>query len=84
MERLRDINEALLYLKDKEVLTNDGKTLFVYKRSRVFVYSDGSSYSLEPDEFRELFSKTVFYLYEDNSSEIDQEKDEAYYRYYRK
>lgn len=83
MKKMNDINEAVLYLKSGEILTCSGSDQFVYKNDRVYRYTDGTRYSLDLNEFVELYKKNSFYLYEE-TVEIDETKDEAYYRYYRK
>ena len=83
MQKLRDINEALAYLKEGEVLTENGTNRFVMKGDRISCYDRGTRFSLDPGEFRELYLKNSFYLYEETVA-IDETKDEAYYRYYRK
>ncbi len=83
MELLRNMNEVVSCLYDGEILTSDGKDRFILKDERVFCYKDGSRFSLDIKDFSELYQKNRFYLYEE-SVEIDESKDEAYYRYYRK
>lgn len=83
MRRMNDIAEAVLYLKGGEILTGNGKDHFIIKDERVYRYDSGTRYSLELDEFMELYKNSSFYLYEE-TAEIDETKDEAYYRYYRK
>ena len=83
MEDLRDIYEALSYLKEGAVLTCNGKDQFVLKGEKVYRYEEGSRFSLSVEDFTDLYKKNRFALYEE-SVEIDESKDEAYYRYYRK
>lgn len=83
MQKLNDINEALSYLREGDIITSTGKDQFVLKNDKVYAYNQGNHYGLEVKDFIDLYRKTVFYLYED-SIEIDQDKDEAYYRYYKK
>lgn len=84
MEKIDSFTFVLDYLKEGTVLTTLNHDLFVYKKDRVHRYFNGSSFSLSLDEFIELYKKEVFYIYEDNKSGIDLDKDEAYYRYYKK
>lgn len=84
MEKIDSFTFVIDYLKEGQVLTTVKHDLFVYKKERVYRYFNGSSYSLTLDEFIELYKKETFYVYEDNTSGIDQDKDEAYYRYYKK
>ncbi|MBQ1482168.1 MAG: hypothetical protein IIZ28_01210 [Erysipelotrichaceae bacterium] len=83
MELLRDMNEVLSCLQEGEVVTSNGKDLFVLKGEKVWTYREGTRFSLSLKDFAELYKKNRFYLYEE-SVEIDETKDEAYYRYYRK
>ncbi len=84
MEKLRSLAEALDYLKNGQLLVNGRKEQFYYKNERIYIRNQGSSYSLNIDEFIQLFKDTVFYIYQDNDISIDDQKDEAYYRYYHK
>ncbi len=83
MELLKDMNEVLSYLREGEVVTCNGKDLFVLKGEKVWRYAEGTRFPLSLKDFIELYMKNRFYLYEE-SVEIDETKDEAYYRYYRK
>ena len=83
MQKLRDINEAVSYLKDGDIVTSNGKDLYVYKNERIAVYSKGTHFTLELADFVKLYNKNTFYLYEESVG-IDETKDEAYYRYCRK
>ena len=83
MEKLNDINEAISYMRQGDIVTGNGKDIFIIKNDRVVRYSEGTQYSLKIDDFIDLYKKNNFYLYED-SVEIEEEKDEAYYRYYKK
>ena len=77
------MNEVLSCLQEGEVVTSNGKDLFVLKGEKVWTYREGTRFSLSLKDFAELYKKNRFYLYEE-SVEIDETKDEAYYRYYRK
>lgn len=83
MEKLENINEAIEYLKQGDIVSSNGKDQFVIKNKKVFRYDNGTSFSLSLNDFYELYKNNNFYLYED-SVYIDEEKDEAYYRYYKK
>ncbi len=84
MEKLNNIQEAILALKDNEILTTNKKDRYVFKRSNVYVYHNGTSFVLTLDDFKELYKEKTFYIFEEEGSFIDNDKDEAYYRYYRK
>ena len=83
MQKLRDINEAMVYLKEGEMLSENGTNRFVMRDGRISCYDSGPRFSLDLKEFKELYQKNSFYLYEE-TVQIDEDKDEAYYRYYRK
>ena len=83
MELLRNMNEVLSSLYDGDILTSNGKDRYILKGEKVFCYDQGTRFSLSIEDFSELYKKNRFYLYEE-SVEIDENKDEAYYRYYRK
>ncbi len=83
-EKVKDFNEAIYILKSGEILTSLRKDKFVYKKDRIYRYFDGSCFVLKEDDFLVLYKDVDFYIYKDESVNIDQEKDEAYYRYYRK
>ena len=84
MEKINSFNEVLYYLKERQLLTSDNKDIFVYKKDRICRYFNGSCVKMDIESFSELYGKETFYLYEDDKAFIDDEKDEAYYRYYRK
>ena len=83
MERINNIKEVLDYLKDEDIITSNGNDRFVYKNDRVYCYDDGTRFSLSVEEFVNLYKNKNFYLYEEEVL-IDEQKDEAYYRYYKK
>lgn len=84
MEKINSFKEVLLALKDKEILTTKIKDKFVFKKGKIYCYTNGSSFSLDVDDFIDLYKDEVFYIYEEEGASIDEDKDEAYYRYYRK
>lgn len=83
MQRLNDIKEVLSYLGEGEIVTSNGKDQFVMKNKIIYRYSDGSHYGLNINDFSDLYRNSNFYLYEE-PIEIDEKKDEEYYRYYKK
>lgn len=83
MQRLNDILEAASYLKQGDIVTCNGKDQFVYKNKKVYHYGNGSHFILDLKEFVDLYKNNSFYLYEE-PFEIDDKKDEEYYRYYKK
>ena len=83
MQRLKDINEAVSYLSEGDIITSNGKDQIIMKNKRVYLYDEGTHFGLDINDFIDLYRKSVLYLYEE-PIEIDEEKDEAYYRYYKK
>lgn len=83
MQRLADINEAVAYLNDGDIITSNGKDQIVMKEKKIYRYDGGTKYSLDLKDFVELYRATNFYLYEEPFM-IDEKKDEEYYRYYKK
>ena len=83
MIKVNNIKEAVAYLREKEILTSNGKDQFILLDNKVYRYYDGNQFALPLKEFSELYKDTSFYLYEDVVT-VDEEKDEAYYRYYKK
>lgn len=83
-EKIDNINLAISYLKDREILTTAKKDQFILKKDKVYRYFNGSCVVLTLDDFKQLYKETIFYLYEEDGVSIDNDKDEAYYRYYRK
>ena len=78
-----EFKEIISLLKSGYILTSDGKDFFVMKKERIHHYHDGSHYSLTIDEFLSLYKNNSFFIYEE-TVEIDDKKDEEYYRYYKK
>ena len=74
MQKLNDINEAIPYLREGDIITSTGKDQVVLNNGKVYRYDQGNHFSLDLKDFIDLYSKTTFYLYED-SIEIDEEKD---------
>lgn len=83
MEKIQDIKDALSYIRQGEIITTNGKDQILFKKDKVYCYSDGSHYNLDLSSFIELYKNTNLYLYEEQV-EIDEKKDEEYYRYYKK
>ena len=84
MQKIESFNQVLEYLKDKTILTTNGKNIFIMKEEKIFSRQEGSTYSLKIEDFIDLFKDTIFYIYEDDGVYIDDHKDEDYYRYYKK
>ncbi|MBQ1508220.1 MAG: hypothetical protein IIZ47_02255 [Erysipelotrichaceae bacterium] len=83
MKKLESMREVLEALKAGEILTTNASDLFQYKKGMIRVRNAGTRYSLSLEDFLDLYQHNTFFLYSDDNA-IDEEKDEAYYRYYRK
>lgn len=84
MEKLETFTEVLLSLKDKEVLTTNKKDRYILKKDKIYVYREGASFVLSLEDFRDLYQEKTFFVFKEEGTYIDNDKDEAYYRYYRK
>lgn len=84
MEKLNSLNEVLLALKDGEILTSNKVDRYILKNKKIYVYNNGTSFVLSLEDFKDLYEKKTFYLFKEEGALIDNDKDEAYYRYYRK
>ena len=83
MQKINGIRETIAYLNEGEIVTSNGKDQFIEKNKRIYRYSNGTNFSLDIKDFSELYKNNDFYLYEE-TLEIDDKKDEEYYRYYKK
>ena len=81
MDEFIEVNEAVNLLKDGIILKDINKSLFVYKKEKIHVYSTNSSYSLKIDEFIELFKDDKFIIEDFDDNTIDVEKDKEYYSF---
>ena len=80
MNEILDVNEALMCLKEK-IIVKDNKSIFKYKRKRIYVYSSNTSYSLSYKDFLELYKESKFVVVDDNNVNVDIEKDREYYAF---
>ena len=82
LELIEDINKALSYIENKKVLVSiidNNKTYFMKKNNKLFVLNGNSSFFLNIEQFLDLYKNVKFYVYEDNESTVDYQKDEEYY-----
>lgn len=76
------INEALIYLKEGEVLVSidSNSSLFKYKNNKVLIINKNYKSYITLDEFIELYKDVKFIIYNPKDSEIvDEAKDKEYY-----
>jgi len=84
VKKCENFSEAIAYLNEGEMLTTRELDQFFIHKQRVVRRFHGSHYTLSFEDFKELYRDTVFYLYEEAEETVDPDKDEAYYRYYKK
>lgn len=89
MKKLETLEEVIYYLKEYEIvvtISDKKKVFFRRKEDRIRVRVEGLSYSLNLEEFKNLYGNCTFYLYEKESDEIfiDKEKDDEYYSWWHK
>ena len=83
MQKIENVIDALAYLNDGEILTTNNIDQFILKDKNIHRYSEGNHFIINVNDYLSLYKNTPFYIYEDGA-EIDDSKDEAYYRYYKK
>lgn len=83
MNKIEDIIITIEYLNNGEYLTSDGQNLFYLKDNKIKIKDKNANYSLNIEDFIKLYKNVIFYIYK-NDIEIDDSKDEAYYRFYKK
>ena len=81
MEEIYNIEQAIDLLKEKLILKDSQKNTFVYKRKRVYVYSNNSYFSLDLNDFYDLYKDSKFIIEDLDDSTIDPEKDNEYYSF---
>ena len=82
MQKIESFTFALEALKQLEVLCSrvDGQlTSYRIRGERVSVTAPNAHYLLTIEQFRELFGRQPFYLYDQIQQAIDPEKDDEYY-----
>ena len=83
INEINKIINVLDELEKGEYLTSDGHNLFYMKENKIRIKSENANLSLSIEDFEKLYKNVVFYLYK-NDIEIDDNKDEDYYRFYKK
>ena len=81
---INNIDEVIEYLNDGLVLINEKGMKFVKRKDNIQYFYNGSAFKLKIEDFKDLFKDDKFDIYEDNDVIIDDQKDEDYYRYYKK
>lgn len=84
MEKLEDIEQAIIYMKAGAILTTSRYDEFLMEKGKIRRRFDGSSVLMRLEDFIDLFQNLPFYVLKDDENEIDEKKDEEYYRYYKK
>ena len=81
-DNLLAFNEAIMYLKQNEIIYTISKgaiTYFYLSRDKITVKAISAHYDISLDDFVSLFSKEQFYLYIPKDQQINFEKDNEYY-----
>ncbi|MBE6124467.1 MAG: hypothetical protein E7184_02915 [Erysipelotrichaceae bacterium] len=79
-----NINLAIEYLKEKVTLftiIDKNKIYFKGNKEKVRVSNPNSAYTISYEEFKTLYNKQEFYIYTEESFEIDASRDEEYYKW---
>ena len=82
MERITSFDFALQALKDLEVLCSrsaGGLTRYRLAGERISVSGPNAHYLLTVEQFRDLFGRENFYIYDCYEQSIDPDKDDDYY-----
>ena len=80
---MEKVNDVMDMLNRGELFTSNGQDIFVMRKDKISCYRNGSKFVMSIDDFLDLYSQTNFYVYKEEVL-VDEEKDEAYYRYYKK
>lgn len=84
MKKIENQEEMLCYLKQKQRLYIAKDDFFIMKDDNIYEFNKGSRFILSYEDFIALYEQKDFYYLEDDNSFIDNDKDEAYYHYYKK
>lgn len=88
MQKINSLEEAVQFLKEKEVILSmldTGLTYFALVDDKIIVKNAQSSYRILIDDFAHLFNENQFYLYERQEELIvNKEKDDEYYQWHHK
>lgn len=82
MEKIFDFESVISALKNYQILRIETpiKSIFFLRDSRIYVKTDHAQFSLELEEFRDLYINSVFYIHEKKKDvEIEIMKDDEYY-----
>ncbi len=84
MEDIIKIDLAIEYLKNKIALytiIDKNKVYFKGNENVVRITNPNATYSISYQEFKNLYQKYAFFIYEETDFEIDALKDEQYYKW---
>ena len=84
MKKIENQEDMLCYLKQKQRLYIAKDDFFIMKDDNIYEFNKGSRFILSYEDFIALYEQKDFYYLEDDNSFIDNDKDEAYYHYYKK
>ncbi len=79
---ISNINEAINLLKNKIILISlEPKTLYIYQNEKIIITNVNLNISLSLDEFKTIYEKTTFYIYENDDEKFDFSRDDEYYNW---
>lgn len=81
LDKVLNINEALIALNEGYILKDITNKLFKYKNKKILIKGDNLSCLLPLEEFKELYFDSKFVIFDDNEENIDLKKDEEYYSF---
>lgn len=84
MEDIIKIDLAIEYLKNRVTLytiTDKNKIYLKGNQTNVRITNPNATYTISYNEFKNLYQKNVFFIYEETDFEIDALKDEQYYKW---
>lgn len=84
MEDIIKIDLAIEYLKNRVTLytiIDKNKIYFKGNQTNVRITNPNATYTISYNEFKNLYQKNVFFIYEETDFEIDALKDEQYYKW---
>lgn len=84
MEDVIKIDLAIEYLKNKVTLytiIDKNKVYLKGNQINVRISNPNASYTISYNEFKSLYQKNIFFIYEETEFEIDTLKDEQYYKW---
>lgn len=79
MKKIDNFHQVIQYLNDKEIVLTADRTSFYIKGKHIAVNGKNSHYLLSYEDFKNLYQKETFYVYEPTDETVNTEKDDEYY-----